>query len=390
MGKLLKALGLVLLLGSPAAAQTAADNTTYYVAINEAGASNTACDGRAPTYVAEGNCPWKDFTTETMRQILMGRKGTILEVRSGTYTLTAFAHEIIISGTGTSAAERTILRGYQDERPIFNGNAATQQIIRLTGNWTGLEGVEVTNSGGYNVEFRGATNAYAIDNVIRGSGSDSLKIDGGAEYIDILHNDFSGYTSQGIDITGSSEITIKHNTFHDAGDADSFGLGMKMGTSSVDIFHNTFGPNSRGITLGGTSASHPESYEVYDAVVGSNTFNTTWSAIQLYSCLSCMIRNNTITAQSGFYITNVADMGPSGCNNDGAECDETDDLKVVFNRFTLSTAYVHNAFWTTVPTIEWLGNTYCVTGTPTYLVNSVSKTSAEWVALTDEEVGACP
>jgi hypothetical protein len=92
---------------------------TYYVAMEEPGADNDACDGLAPTDEGGGHCPFKDFTSAATRSILADTSDVRLEVRTGHYRVQGWAG-IQVSGIGTSDDERVILSAFPGEAPALD------------------------------------------------------------------------------------------------------------------------------------------------------------------------------------------------------------------------------------------------------------------------------
>src|SRR4051812_15651510 len=82
-GELLSSSGPVLACPSPEPVSSGA--TIYYVATNESGASNDACDGLSPSDQGGGHCPFKDFLSDRTRFLLLNVKNVRVEVRAGTY-----------------------------------------------------------------------------------------------------------------------------------------------------------------------------------------------------------------------------------------------------------------------------------------------------------------
>ena len=116
----------------PATPTTAA---TYYVAINEPGASNTTCNGLHPTNQGGANCPFKDFTAVPVREKLYKTavgdsptKNVTVKVRTGTYIiepLEVFVGEpvagIYINANGANANEFVVLTNYNNEIVTLDG-----------------------------------------------------------------------------------------------------------------------------------------------------------------------------------------------------------------------------------------------------------------------------
>ena len=72
---------------------------TFYVATNEPGASNDACDGRSPVDAGGGRCPFKDFLSPHTFRLLRDRRGVTVLVRAGHYDLSQ-TDGLELRGTG--------------------------------------------------------------------------------------------------------------------------------------------------------------------------------------------------------------------------------------------------------------------------------------------------
>src|SRR5262249_49367047 len=58
----------------------AGSSGTYYVAAGESGADNERCDGRSPTFVAAGRCPFRDFSSSRTQALLTTVRAVRLEL----------------------------------------------------------------------------------------------------------------------------------------------------------------------------------------------------------------------------------------------------------------------------------------------------------------------
>src|SRR5262245_31863454 len=225
---------------SPGAVATPATATTYYVAIGEPGADNTACDGLAPTDEGAGHCPFRDFSSPSTRSLLADVSGVGVVVRAGTYIISGW-DGMRIAGTGSSESERIVLTSYPGETVVFDVpspdgalcNTAdpmtdpdcVRQVLRIAGQYTWVQGLRVQNGRGYDTEVKGGAHhvlrcmnwGYTAEFAMR---SDQLKIDGGATDVLVQHSEFSGWRSQAIDMTQVFDVIAEENDFHDPYDAD--------------------------------------------------------------------------------------------------------------------------------------------------------------------------
>jgi hypothetical protein len=341
--------------------------TIYYVATNEPGASNTTCDGLAPTALSVSRCPFKDFSSQTLRSKLINGVDVRVEVRAGTYTLTAFGDAILLHGAGSSFAQATTLTNYPGEVPVFDGSNATREVIRLSGRFVVVLGLTVQNAGAYNIEARGVQGCLIANNrILQNFASDALKGDGGAADCMVQGNLFAGWDSQAIDLAGVSRWTITGNAFTGGRGVAAKCLGMKFYAVDVTVSHNTF-TNCYGIAMGGTSSPHAEPVEALRLVVEANSFsNMHFMAVDVYACQGCSFRGNVIAGSDyGLRLAGVASQGASGCRN-GAGCDPTTGFTARDNTWQNvhgASPNPNNVFWvadrTELTGLSTGGNRYC-------------------------------
>lgn len=301
--------------------------TVYYVAIDEPGADNDACDGLAPSDEGGGRCPFRDFESPRMRELLVGVKNTRLEIRAGHYGLVPsqpfrtpteedpfVASGIHIEASGTSDAERVVLTNYAGEDVVLDGEGHIRETVVLSGRYTLLEGLTVVNGGGYSVEVRGGDHHRVRCNQIGWSGSDALKGDGGAADSEIVSNEFSDWSSQAIDNTDVHGWRIEGNVFHDPRLEDANATGAKYGCTDVlytgNVFHHT-----RGLSMGGTSSEHDDAFEAMRIVARGNVFHDVVGVVaKLYSCIDCeFVENDVSDTDGGVYFQGGDEAGTSGC-----------------------------------------------------------------------------
>jgi len=320
------------------------EDSVYYVAVNEPGADNQACDGRAPSDEGDGHCPFRDFLDPRVRELLVGVKSVRVEVREGLYRFIPaaavagvteempFAAEgLRLEGAGTSAKERVSLVAYPGERVVFDGEGHVRELIRLNGRFTRVEGLTLVNAGGYNLEVNGGSEHEVRCNQIGWSGSDSLKGDGNAGTTRIADNEFVDYSSQAIDMTEIHGWVVDGNVMHHPRLADANATGNKLGCSGVRIVGNRI-HHSRGLSMGGTSSAHDYPQEATDIVAERNHFEAIAGPVaKLYSCVSCgFIDNVIVDAEAGLMWEDQERAGPSGCPGG---CAPSRDTRVEGNRF---------------------------------------------------------
>lgn len=315
-------------------AQVAEATTTYYVAINQPGADNAACDGLYPVNrpdLGAGHCPFKDFTSITVRNKLIDAVDVRMVIRDGTYTLTSLEDAIVVAGAGSSFAEATVLVNYPGETPMFDGANTAREVIRITGQYTIVQGLILQNAGAYNIEVRGGNWSQILNNtLLQNFSSDSLKGDGGASDILVQGNVFRGWSSQGIDLAGVARWTVTRNVFGRPASAASKCVGMKFEAIDVTVSQNVFSDCS-GVAMGGVSSPHDGAWEASGLIVEQNAFISGGGFLfDAYSCQNCAFRNNNIYGGAyGGRLAGIATQGESGCNAGAGGCTAT-------TNFTLS------------------------------------------------------
>lgn len=345
----------------PCSAEALADPkvaTTYFVAMNEPGASNDACDGLAPTDEGNGRCPFKDLSSPAVLALLDGAKGTRLELRAGTYVVTGW-DGLRVNGAGSSEGERVVLTSHKGEEVVIDvatpdGAGCTddtaptkpecvRQVIRVSGQYTAVQGLKIQNGLGYNLEVTGGahhlvrcnTLTETVDFPLR---SDSLKLDGGATDIDVLHNKFSKWRSQAIDMTEVFDVLVEGNEFYDPHDADGGATGCKLGASDVMIRGNTVhdlgsSTQTHVFSLGGTGTPHADDFEAYRVqVVANRVSNVQGILAQMVSCQDCAIEGNDVWNVGAGVLLSAAATGLPECEASASGCKATSGARVVGNR----------------------------------------------------------
>lgn len=356
--------------------------TIYYVAANEPGADNGACDGRSPVDAGNGSCPFENFDAPHIRQLLVNTSNVRIEVRRGLYRLIPadaasestdampfVADGLRVVGAGTSDEERVVLTNYAGETVLFDGEGHIRELVRLSGNYTLVEGLVLVNAGGYNVEVNGGSNHRVRCNRIGWTGSDATKGDGGATDSEFLENEFVDWGSQAIDLTEVRNIRIEGNVFHHPRLADSNATGAKFGATDVLITKNVF-HHTRGLSMGGTSSAHDNPVEARRVVARDNEFHDVAGVVaKLYSCEDCeFIDNDVVDTEGGVYFEDQSNAGPSGCPGG---CGPSSGGRVAGNRFRRIAPFAGSASEEEANVFVFLatteaegfnasGNTYCV------------------------------
>ncbi len=333
---------------------------TYYIAIEEPGADNDACDGLAPTDEGAGHCPFRDLDSERTQRLLDGVASTRVELRRGHYTVHGW-DGMRVEGVGQSADERVVLSAYPGERPVLDvprpdGVGCTEatamddpscvrQILRLAGEYTVVQGLTIQNGLGYHLEVNGGAHHLVRCNtlgetVVFPMRSDCLKIDGGARDVEVSHNDFSRFRSQAIDVTQVSDVLIEDNDFHDPIDADAGATGTKFGAMDVTIRGNRVhdmgsDPRMHAFALGGTGSEHPEDHAAYRLrLEGNQIWNIAGMVAQLTSCQDCALTDNEVWDAGAGFLLSASATGSPECTSAaaGAGCGPNQGTLIARNR----------------------------------------------------------
>jgi hypothetical protein len=344
---------------SPEALREPSAAVTYYIAIEEPGADNDACDGLAPTDEGSGHCPFRDLDSERTQHLLDGVASTRVELRRGHYVVHGW-DGMRVEGTGQSADERVVLSAYPGEEPVLDvpapdGEGCTEatapddpscvrQILRLAGQYTVVQGLTIQNGLGYHLEVNGGAHHLVRCNTLGETvafpmRSDCLKIDGGAQDVEVSHNDFSRFRSQAIDVTDVSDVLIEDNDFHDPIDADAGATGTKFGAMDVTIRGNRVhdmgsDPRMHAFALGGTGSEHPDDQAAYRLRLEANQiWNIAGMVAQLTSCKDCAIEDNEVwDAGAGLLLSASATGSPECTSGTGDGCGPNQGTLIARNR----------------------------------------------------------
>jgi hypothetical protein len=332
--------------------------TRYYVAIEQPGADNERCDGLASTDEGGGHCPFKDFSSPRTRGLLDGVKARRVDVRQGTYVMTGW-DGLQVRGMGADLSEQVVLSAFAGEHPVFDvaspdGAACTtpdapttaacvRQVIRIAGQYTSVQGLTVHNGLGYHVEVNGGAHHVVRCNtfgetVAFAMRSDCLKLDGGATDLRVLHNDFSRFRSQAIDMTNVRDVLVEDNDFYDPVDADAGAVGVKFGARNVTIRGNRVhdlgaSPRLHAFSLGGTGSAHPDDHAAYAVSLESNrVWNIAGLMAQLVSCDGCTVRDNDLSFAGGGILVSASATGQPECSATAAGCGPNRAARITGNR----------------------------------------------------------
>lgn len=332
--------------------------TSYYIAIDEPGADNEACDGLAPSDEGGGRCPFKDFDSERTRALLSGVTSTRVELRAGTYVIRGW-DGLRVEGTGSNETERMVLSAYEGERPVLDvprpdgagcvdmsavdDPGCVRQVLRVAGAYTQVQGLTIRNGLGYHVEINGGAHHVFRCNTLGETvafamRSDLLKIDGGASDVHVLHNDLSRFRSQAIDMTQVDGVLIAENDFHDPIDEDAGATGSKFGSQNVTIRNNRVhdlgsDPRSHVFSLGGTGSEHDDAFTARAIhLEGNRVWNVAGLLAQLVSCVDCTVAENVLSNAGGGVVLSAAALGTSECTTSPSGCVASTGARITGNR----------------------------------------------------------
>lgn len=333
--------------------------TLYYVAIGEPGADDDACDGRAARDEGGGRCPFRSLRAVVDRRLIEGARAVRVELRDGTYHVQGW-DGLRVDGAGRDDDERVTLAAYPGERPVLDvpapdgegcedesargRPACVRQVVLMTGAFTAVEGLVIHNGLGYHVEIRGGHDHVLRCNTIAETvafarRSDLVKIDGGATGVRVELNDLSAFRSQAIDITGSFDVRVEGNTFHDPIDGDGGAVGVKAGASGIVVRDNVVFdvcPSGEGVvfSLGGTSSAHHDETEARDvAVVANRVTRSPCKVAQLVSCQGCSFVDNDVDDVGAGVLLSGSATGLPACTAGALGCLANRDAIVRGNRF---------------------------------------------------------
>lgn len=332
--------------------------TTYYVAIEEPGADNDACDGTAARDEGAGHCPFKDFSSPKTLGLLDGVRGVRVELRRGTYVIHGWGG-VPVRGAGTSESERVVLSAYAGEHPVLDvaapdGASCTaanarqnpdcvRQVLDVSGTYTTVQGLTIQNGLAYHVAIVGGAHHVFRCNTLHETvafpmRSDCLKIAGDGHDIQVLHNDFSRFRSQAIDMTQVSDVLIEDNDFHDPVDADGGATGTKFGAHRVMIRGNRvhdFGASTQmhAFSLGGTGSGHPDDHAAYEVqLIGNHVSGIAGILAQLVSCVDCVVADNVLSGAGAGVLVSSAGTGDPNCTAAADGCGPNTGARITGNR----------------------------------------------------------
>lgn len=373
-----------------------ANTTIFYVATNEAGASNELCDGLSPTNQGGGHCPFKDFSSDRTFYLLTNFRNRRVEVRAGLYQIARNGdpvdRKLSVQGTGTTESERISLAAYKNEAVIFDGDNATREVVHVSGQFVSIEGIVFQNAGAHNIAVIEGSNVHIQCNrFLRNFGSDSVKSAGFSHDVLVRNNEFTDWDSQALDLTESHHWTVENNFFHDSRAPQGQVVGTKKGAHDILVRNNQI-KNTAGVNCGGTGSAHPEDFEATNITFEANLFDSIRGpVVKYYSCLNGVFRNNDVRGtEKGILLGGEAYEGPSQCHN-GAGCLPTQGALVTGNRIKSVAGLSPDTFWG-VYSSETVGlsasnNLYCFSQSPAKFVrDNISLDITGWKASTNVDL----
>ena len=362
------------------------EGLVYYVATNEKGASNTACDGLAPTDEGHGHCPFKNFLSAHTFRLLWDQAGVTVKVRQGVYDMTPAGRVgLSLRGRGRNVQELTVLSAYNGESVVFDGGRTMRAVIEMTGSYNLIEGITIQNAGAHNLMITGGHHHAVQDSVIGPNlSSDALKGRAGATRVVIRRNTFYGWNSQAIDLTEVSDWLIEDNEFRDPSIMSAFAVGAKLGSHDVRVERNRI-LRAGGVALGGTSVPHTYPHAAARIAVRNNDFRDITSrwAFKFYSCVDCVVSSNVVTGVlAGYLLGGASYEGKGGCPGG---CPPTRNASVIGNTFLVTAAFA-GAWRSETQGLTSESNVYC--GASQFWLEGDHLSLASWAATLGTETSS--
>ena len=218
-----------------------------------------------------------------------------------------------------------------------------RQVVRVSGRYTAVQGLTIQNGLGYHLEVTGGEHHLVRCNtlgetVVFPMRSDCMKLDAGARYVEVSHNDFSRFRSQAIDMTDVSDVLIEDNDFHDPIDGDAGATGTKLGASDITIRGNRvhdMGADSKmhAFALGGTGTEHAHDHAAYRVrLEGNQVWNIAGIVAQLTSCQDCVLQDNEVWDAGAGFLLSASATGLPECTSGAGGCGPNQGTRITGNR----------------------------------------------------------
>lgn len=320
--------------------------TNYYVAAEEPGADDQACDGLAPTDEGNGRCPFRSLDAVDARGLLRDSRGVRVSLRTGTYIISGWQGFTVL-GAGTNESESSILSNYEGEEAVLDvpspdgvncdvENVETdpdcvRQLIVMSGRYSVVQGLIIRNGLAHHLEIRGGLDQLLRCNQIAetvsfGMRSDLVKLSGGATRVNIRNNRLSKFWSQVLDVTGVQDVVIEDNEIFDALDPKGGAFGTKYGSRRITVRNNRIHdvcPNGDGVvfSLGGTGSDHPDDAQAYEVEVSNNVvYDSPCKLAQFVACQNCRFDDNDVTNVGAGLLLTADSTGLPQCTTSTTGC----------------------------------------------------------------------
>ena len=289
----------------------AGTSQTYYVATTGSDSNN-------------GLSPQTPFLTIQHAIETVGPGGTI-EIMGGTY-----AGGITIDHPGTANGWIT-MESYQNQEVTIDGSNTMNDVFFYNNSgaptyWE-VKGLHITNAQQYTVQIS-VPDVKLVDNDISGAHNDLVKLVQAAHNVVIwgnkVHNNNAapGTNAQGIDMVGSQNVLVAHNTVYNIA---SIGMYCKGNAANITFEDNALNNiYSRGIMLGESTGVEyllpGKTYESYNSIIKNNVITNDQSAcLAESSSYDAEIYNNScyntaIDRHGGIMISNESALHQAGTN----------------------------------------------------------------------------
>ena len=289
----------------------AGTSQTYYVATTGSDSNN-------------GLSPQTPFLTIQHAIETVGPGGTI-EIMGGTY-----AGGITIDHPGTANGWIT-MEPYQNQQVTIDGSNTMNDVFFYNNSgaptyWE-VKGLHITNAQQYTVQIS-VPDVKLVDNDISGAHNDLVKLVQAAHNVVIwgnkVHNNNAapGTNAQGIDMVGSQNVLVAHNTVYNIA---SIGMYCKGNAANITFEDNALNNiYSRGIMLGESTGVEyllpGKTYESYNSIIKNNVITNDQSAcLAESSSYDAEIYNNScyntaIDRHAAIYVSNESEIGQGATN----------------------------------------------------------------------------
>ena len=228
------------------AASLAPSYYTYYVAVG----GDNGKDGTTPATA------WASINNGETKSV-MG-PGDTVNVLAGTYSIAA---SLTLSTGGT--ASKPIVYRASGGTVIVNAGGGSFDTFVITGDYTTLDGFQMTNSTDNGITVSGAYATVKNCYVHNDSGDDGIYVDG--DHALLYRNTISGVNVHGINIRlAASQTHVYHNVIYNN---SQNGIEFQSSSNTARVFNNIVMQNAKGINAP-TSGNVIAFNDVYNNSVG--------------------------------------------------------------------------------------------------------------------------